>query len=156
MLPGPPPPLPCSPPRASAAAADRGARRQVGCYLHFQKNGVTARLGSVIKRGQVIGFVGMTGFTSRPHVHFHVKLHGNVHKGTGWTTLPFKFKSTESRKGMVLASGGWYVNDNGAARLKCMSRYAASKAKRPLAGKQDGTDSENVVTTVGAQRKTGA
>lgn len=117
---------------------------------------MTARLGSVIKRGQVIGFVGMTGFTSRPHVHFHVKLHGNVHKGTGWTTLPFKFKSTESRKGMVLASGGWYVNDNGAARLKCMSRYAASKAKRPLAGKQDGTDSENVVTTVGAQLKTGA
>ncbi len=58
----------------------------VGCYMHFQQNGVTAQVGKAVRRGQVIGFIGMTGFTSRPHIHFHVKRNGNYHEGSEWHT----------------------------------------------------------------------
>ncbi|EKX42771.1 hypothetical protein GUITHDRAFT_140931 [Guillardia theta CCMP2712] len=76
----------------------------VGCYLHFLKGGVTARVGAKVRRGQVIGFIGMTGFTSRPHVHFHVKRCGDFHDGREWTTVPFLFKGPTSQ-GLVLNAG---------------------------------------------------
>ncbi len=40
------------------------------CYCHMQKQAVTK--GQTIAKGQVIGYVGMTGWATGPHVHFEV------------------------------------------------------------------------------------
>jgi len=41
-------------------------------YLHFKFKGVAVKPGDKVKKGQLIGYVGMTGYTFRPHLHFEV------------------------------------------------------------------------------------
>lgn len=43
-------------------------------YAHLQRSGVTA--GRAVKRGQVIGWVGSSGASSGPHLHFELRLDG--------------------------------------------------------------------------------
>ncbi|RYY71105.1 MAG: M23 family metallopeptidase [Chitinophagaceae bacterium] len=43
-----------------------------GCYWHLKKDGVVIKQGAV-KKGELIGYSGATGFTLRPHLHFSVK-----------------------------------------------------------------------------------
>jgi murein DD-endopeptidase MepM/ murein hydrolase activator NlpD len=43
-----------------------------GEYHHLQENGVFVHPGEKVKRGQLIGLSGSTGFTSLPHLHFAV------------------------------------------------------------------------------------
>jgi len=44
----------------------------VANYFHLQKNGVKVQEGQVVKRGEIIGFSGNSGFSSGPHLHFEV------------------------------------------------------------------------------------
>ena len=43
-----------------------------GCYWHLKQHGVVLKEGQV-KKGQLIGYSGRTGFALRPHLHFTVK-----------------------------------------------------------------------------------
>jgi len=43
-----------------------------GCYWHLKFKGVLIRSGH-IKKGQLIGYSGRTGFVMQPHLHFSVK-----------------------------------------------------------------------------------
>lgn len=43
-------------------------------YAHMQRANV--RQGEWIKRGQVLGYIGMTGRTTGPHLHYEVRLNG--------------------------------------------------------------------------------
>jgi murein DD-endopeptidase MepM/ murein hydrolase activator NlpD len=43
-----------------------------GEYYHLQQHGVFVGVGDKVKRGQLIGLSGSTGFTSLPHLHFAV------------------------------------------------------------------------------------
>jgi murein DD-endopeptidase MepM/ murein hydrolase activator NlpD len=45
------------------------------CYAHLA--GFNVRQGERVKRGEVIGFVGNTGRTTGPHLHYEVRIHGN-------------------------------------------------------------------------------
>ncbi|HMV77941.1 MAG TPA: peptidoglycan DD-metalloendopeptidase family protein [Leptospiraceae bacterium] len=40
--------------------------------LHFKKNSIAVKQGEKIKRGQLLGLVGNSGFSSEPHIHFHM------------------------------------------------------------------------------------
>ncbi|EMY75946.1 peptidase, M23 family [Leptospira weilii serovar Ranarum str. ICFT] len=41
-------------------------------YGHLKHKGVLVQVGQVVKTGEKIGFSGNTGFSSAPHLHFHV------------------------------------------------------------------------------------
>lgn len=42
-------------------------------YWHLQKNGVAVNLNDSVKKGQLIGYSGNTGYTAFPHLHFQVQ-----------------------------------------------------------------------------------
>jgi hypothetical protein len=42
----------------------------IGQYTHMPENGVTPTLGQLVRRGDEVGRVGLTGNTSGPHLHF--------------------------------------------------------------------------------------
>jgi murein DD-endopeptidase MepM/ murein hydrolase activator NlpD len=48
------------------------ADRTLGVYLHFKKGGVSVDPGERVRRGQLIGHSGNTGWSKRPHLHFSV------------------------------------------------------------------------------------
>ena len=45
-----------------------------GSYFHLKKNGALVEEGQHVKRGEVIGLSGNTGWSSAPHLHFEVLL----------------------------------------------------------------------------------
>jgi murein DD-endopeptidase MepM/ murein hydrolase activator NlpD len=50
----------------------RHAHDEYTNYLHLRHEGVLAQEGQRVKKGEVIGHVGMTGWTPAPHLHFSV------------------------------------------------------------------------------------
>jgi len=60
-------------------------------YAHLKYRGACVKKGQTVKAGEVIGFSGNTGFTSAPHLHFHVCI-GNDSE-IGWETLEVQFSA---------------------------------------------------------------
>ena len=76
-----------------------------GNYLHFKKDGVAVRIGQTVRAGELIGYSGNTGFSTEPHLHFH------VYKPTdGWESesIKIKFKPKEGH-GIILKEGKTYT-----------------------------------------------
>ncbi|MEX0720957.1 MAG: M23 family metallopeptidase [Balneolaceae bacterium] len=61
-------------------------------YSHLMNKGVTVEIGQKIKKGQLIGFSGATGFATGPHLHFAVK---KAKKGGGYISVPVKFATKD-------------------------------------------------------------
>jgi len=59
-------------------------------YAHLKPQGAIVKDGEKVKEGQVIGYSGMTGFTTYPHLHFHVFQY--TEEEPGWKTLKIRFK----------------------------------------------------------------
>ena len=43
-------------------------------YAHMSKFATGLKVGSKVKQGQVIGYVGMTGITTGPHLHYEFRI----------------------------------------------------------------------------------
>lgn len=60
-------------------------------YAHMSRYDGKARTGKRVKQGQIIGYVGMSGLATGPHLHYEFRLHG-AHKNP----LKVKFPQAES------------------------------------------------------------
>jgi murein DD-endopeptidase MepM/ murein hydrolase activator NlpD len=56
-------------------------------YAHMSKFSKYARVGNRIKQGQIIGYVGTTGRSTGPHLHYEFQVNG-VHKNPQTVKLP--------------------------------------------------------------------
>jgi murein DD-endopeptidase MepM/ murein hydrolase activator NlpD len=56
-------------------------------YDHLAHRSAAVRTGQSVKRGQVIAYVGMTGFTYMPHLHFQVFIFTGNNFWTDFDTL---------------------------------------------------------------------
>ena len=59
-------------------------------YLHLKYKGITRKVGDVVKRGEVIGYSGNTGYSTEPHLHFMVIRKNDTE--IGWETLEPQFE----------------------------------------------------------------
>lgn len=56
----------------------------VSTYLHLSK--LIAQEGQVVKRGDVVGLVGSTGFSTGPHLHWGLAVNGEPVNGASWVS----------------------------------------------------------------------
>ncbi len=63
----------------------------IGQYLHLKKDGVVVEVGDRIKQGQLIAYSGNTGYSTAPHLHFHVS--SSQSHGTAFKSHPINFAS---------------------------------------------------------------
>ncbi len=72
-------------------------------YWHLLQNGVTVKVGDEVKRGQLIGYSGNTGYTAFPHLHFQII------DVSGKEILP-RFQTKKAV--LYLRPGRWYKSVN--------------------------------------------
>jgi murein DD-endopeptidase MepM/ murein hydrolase activator NlpD len=65
----------------------RHGHRRTTLYGHLNNFNRKARLGSRVRQGQVIGYVGMTGLATGPHLHYEFRVDG-VHRNPLTVKLP--------------------------------------------------------------------
>ncbi|WP_338826327.1 hypothetical protein MTBGP_11360 [Moorella thermoacetica] len=63
---------------------DHGGMETKYCHL----SGVAVRKGEQVKAGQVIGYVGNTGLSTGPHLHFSVYINGRPANPEEWLKIP--------------------------------------------------------------------
>lgn len=51
-------------------------------YQHMTKGSITVKTGQAVKAGQVIGYMGNTGYSTARHLHFDISVSGKVSGGT--------------------------------------------------------------------------
>jgi murein DD-endopeptidase MepM/ murein hydrolase activator NlpD len=56
-------------------------------YAHMSRFGKTARSGRSVRQGEIIGYVGSTGASTGPHLHYEYRVKG-VHKNPASIALP--------------------------------------------------------------------
>jgi len=56
-------------------------------YAHMNRYNKQLRKGSSVKKGTVIGYVGMTGYATGPHLHYEFRVNG-MHKNPLTVRLP--------------------------------------------------------------------
>lgn len=57
-------------------------------YLHLSK--ITVKEGQYVKKGEIIGYIGSSGRSTGPHLHWGVYLYGQNTDGLSWTKLTQK------------------------------------------------------------------
>ncbi|MEP7164132.1 MAG: M23 family metallopeptidase [Ferruginibacter sp.] len=73
-------------------------------YWHLQKDGALVNVGDTVKKGQVIGLSGKTGYAAVPHLHFLV-WRNDIN---GWQQVPTRFQTSKGIK--FLRFWGKYKN----------------------------------------------
>ena len=72
-------------------------------YGHMTRFAEGMRVGTKVKRGQVIGFVGSTGLATGPHLHYELRVN-NRQVNPLKTSIPDKDRLTTEERQKLLAS----------------------------------------------------
>ncbi|GHF77151.1 family M23 zinc metallopeptidase with OapA domain protein [Thalassotalea marina] len=83
-------------------------------YLHFSKRAV--KQGQRVKQGQVIGYVGSTGMSEAPHLHYEFLVNG-VHRNPRTVTLPDAEPIAKSERASFNIIARQRLNDLAGSRL---------------------------------------
>lgn len=67
------------------------AENEYSEYGHLDFNSSKVKVGDIVKTGDVIGLSGNTGYSSHPHLHFHVMRIIEVEGKRDWETLEIKW-----------------------------------------------------------------
>ena len=67
-------------------------------YAHLQK-GLLVHEGQKVNAGEIIGYSGLSGFTSYPHLHFQIMKRNESE--IGWITVPTRFLINDVVKVLV-------------------------------------------------------
>ncbi len=61
--------------------------KEFSLYEHLKFNGAKVKVGDKVKKGQLIGYSGNTGYTFAPHLHFQVFIFTGPNKEKDFETL---------------------------------------------------------------------
>lgn len=72
-------------------------------YLHLNQNGSLVRVGQKVERGEIIGYSGNVGYSTGPHLHFHVYRLADTSGNTRSLPVRFNFEgeAVELKEGYI-------------------------------------------------------
>jgi murein DD-endopeptidase MepM/ murein hydrolase activator NlpD len=80
----------------------------IATYGHLKKDGAAVKVNDIVKRKDLIGYSGNSGYTTGPHLHFHVAEPVIEKEDFVEKTIPFKFRNCEVQNAIIPKKGASY------------------------------------------------